>query len=130
MGIWNPWDRDVDRDFVFLGRSQKNGARASGWARLSSRNIQQRGSHHAGTNRDGLRFHFGFLGLVGNEQWSRMDVASRKNGSARVLVAVDQHHLFATSHFSRMGIGFAGRAGANRKPGFDPDFYSLGELYH
>ena len=28
MGIWNPWDCDVDRDFVFLGRSQKNGARA------------------------------------------------------------------------------------------------------
>ena len=38
--------------------------------------------------------------------------------------------LFAISHFSRMGIGFAGRAGANRKPYFDPDFYPIGELCH
>jgi hypothetical protein len=27
-----------------------------------------------------------------------------------------------------MGFGFAGRAGANRKPYFDPDFYPLGKL--
>ena len=59
-----------------------------------------------------------------------MDIASRENGPARGLAAVDQHELFAISHFSRMGIGFAGRAGANRKPYFDFDFYPIGELYH
>ena len=91
MGVWNPWNRDVDRDFVLLGRSQENGARAAGGTWLSARNIQQGRSHHARANRNGLRFHFGFLGLVGNEQRRRMDVASRENGSARVLAAVDQY---------------------------------------
>src|SRR5207249_3104526 len=128
MGIWNPWNRDADRDFVFLGRSQQNGARASGWTWLSARNIQQGRSHHTCANRDGLRFYFGFLGPVGNEQRSRMDVTSRENGSACVLAAVDQHWLFAISCFSGMGFGFAGRASANCKPYFDPDFYPLGEL--
>src|SRR5436190_24028324 len=109
MGIWNPWDRDADRDFVFLGRSQQNGARASGWTWLSARNIQQDRTHHACANRDGLRSYIGFLGPVGHEQRSRMDVKSGENGSALVLAVVDHHWLVAVSGFSRMGFEFAGR---------------------
>src|SRR2546430_13139231 len=68
MGVWNSGRGDVDRDFVLLGRSQKNGACAASGAWLFARNIQPRGPHHARPNRDGLCFHFGLLGTLGNEQ--------------------------------------------------------------
>ena len=32
-----------------------------------------------GSHRDGLRFYFGFLGALGNEQWRRMDITGREN---------------------------------------------------
>src|SRR5438309_1374743 len=55
MGIWNPRHNDVNRYFVFLGRSQQNGARAPRGTRLFARNIQPRGPHYAPQDRDGLR---------------------------------------------------------------------------
>ena len=76
LGIWNSRYRNVDRDFILLGRSQQNGACAAGGARLLARNFQQGRSHYPRSDRDGLRFHFSFLGALGNEQRGRMDVAS------------------------------------------------------
>src|SRR5438874_2396205 len=34
-------------------------------------------SYHAWPHCDGLCFHFGFLGALGNEQWRRMDITGR-----------------------------------------------------
>ncbi len=65
MGIWNPWDRDVDRDFVLLGRSQENGSRAAGWTWLFPRNVQQRRSHHACAESRWFTFSFWFFGRCG-----------------------------------------------------------------
>ena len=63
-----PWDSDGYRDLVLLGRSQENGARAAGRPQLFERNIQQGRSYHPCSYRNGLRFYFGLLGALGNEQ--------------------------------------------------------------
>src|SRR4029450_6483759 len=67
LGVWNSRHSDGYRYFVLLGRSQENGARAACRPRLFEGNIQQGGSSYAWPDRDGLRFHFGFLGALGNE---------------------------------------------------------------
>ena len=77
---------------------------------LFERNIQQGRSYHARSDRNGLRFYFGVLGALGNEQRRGMDVAGGENGPA-----LDGHE------FDRC-------PGANRKPDSHFDFHSDREL--
>src|SRR5438477_12457352 len=53
LGVWNSRNRHVDRDSVFLGRPQQNGSCRAGRTWLSDRNVEQRSTHHAPTNRPG-----------------------------------------------------------------------------
>src|ERR1700736_1061793 len=112
LGVWNSRYCNVDRDFVLLGRSQQDGPRAAGgdYFFFWPRNVQQGRSSYARPDRDGLLFHFVFLGAVGNEQRRRMDVAGRENEPA------------LDGHGSDRGPG------PNGEPDSHFDFYSAGEL--
>jgi len=68
LGVWNSRHSDGYRYFVLLGRSQENGARAACRPQLFERNIQQGRTYDPCSYRNGLRFYFGLLGTLGNEQ--------------------------------------------------------------
>ena len=82
LGVWNSRNRDDDRHSLLLGRAQQDGPRAASRPRLLKRNFQQGRSSHARSHCNGVCFHFSFLGALGNEQRSRVDIAGRENGSA------------------------------------------------
>ncbi len=65
LGVWNSRHRNANRYFVFLGRSQENGARAAGRPWLFERNIQQRRSDHSRSGSRWFTFLFWFSGRFG-----------------------------------------------------------------